>query len=140
MHIRRLAVGTVALLVAVPVHAQQMTAPPSRIRYGVMAGLNFAKLGGDDVYGTGSRTGFVGGAFADKPLGGGLSLHPALLLSLEGAEADHINGGDTSGALKLDYLRLPILVRYTFATPGGTHPFIAVGPSVGGRVSCALAK
>ncbi|HEX6533163.1 MAG TPA: porin family protein [Gemmatimonadaceae bacterium] len=140
MHLRahHLPLTTIALLLAVPARAQVMTAPAPRIRYGIVAGLNFAKLGGGDVTGSGSRTGFVGGAYLDKPLGAGLSLRPALLLSLEGASTDGVDGGDTSGSLKLDYLRLPILVRYAFPTPGSTHPFIALGPSVGVRVGCAL--
>lgn len=109
--------------------AQTVIAP--RVTFGVLAGANFAKLTGDDAGNLDSRTGFVGGLSADFHLGHHVGLEVDGLYSQEGAKFS-----DPDGTLKLDYIRVPVLLRYSFPTHTSVRPFVMVGPSLGFKVSC----
>jgi len=102
-----------------------------RVTFGVLAGANFAKLTGDDADNLDSRTGFVGGLSADFHLGHHVGLEVDGLYSQEGASFSN-----PDGTLKLDYIRVPVLLRYSFPTHTSVRPFVMVGPSLGFKVSC----
>ncbi|HSQ31677.1 MAG TPA: porin family protein [Gemmatimonadaceae bacterium] len=103
-----------------------------RANYGVLAGINFATLGGSDVQDAKTRTAFSGGAYAALPVGTGTAIQAELLYSMEGAKT---NTG-SNGALKLDYVRVPVMLRFAVPTAGTTRPFVAVGPSFGFQTRC----
>jgi hypothetical protein len=128
------ALALVAPLLALPLSAQQ------RPQLGVFGGVNFAKLGGDDV-GTGgqTRTAVLGGVFASLPLGRVLALVPGVAYSQEGTDVDA--GGGITGTLKLDYLEVPVLLKLAAPLQGTPklRPYVVVGPTVGFEVGCKVA-
>ncbi|WP_062622998.1 porin family protein [Aequorivita aquimaris] len=82
-------------------------------RMGAKAGLNVATLGGDSYYGglgsLGSRTSFHIGGLVEIPLMGKFSLQPELLYSSEGSDWSFGTLGEDT---KLDFLRVPVLVKF----------------------------
>lgn len=132
---RLLSAVAVALSISLstaPAAAQVAPGPTDRPAYGVVAGINFANLGGSDVENSKVRTGFVGGVYGGWPIANGFSFQPSLLYGMEGAKAT----GDVDFTLKMNYLRLPAMLRYAFPTTGTTKPFFAIGPSFGYQLSC----
>ena len=124
-------IASALLLTAGVSTASAQAALVPRITFGVLAGANFAKVSGsDDADGFDSRTGFVGGLSADFHLGNNLGLEIDGLYSQEGASF-----GDAA-TLKFDYVRVPVLFRYTVPTHTSIRPFVTVGPSLGFKVSC----
>jgi len=89
------------------------------VRLGVKGGLNVAHIGGDS-YGWGSlssRTSFHIGGFVEIPLMGDFSLQPEILYSSEGSEWGGVFV--SSSALKLDYVRVPVLGKYNMPFVNG---------------------
>ena len=118
--------STAALLLAA------MTATASAQTIGLTAGATFNTISGDDVEDVfESKTGFVGGAYLNLPLGGGaFSVEPAVLYSMKGA-----NIQDTDVEFSGDYIQIPVLLRYGFGA-GGVKPVIFAGPAVSFQVGC----
>ena len=118
--------ATAVLLVAA------MTATASAQGIGITAGATFNSISGDDVEDVfESKTGFVGGAYLSLGLGGGgLSLEPAVLYTMKGA---NIQGSDVE--FSGDYIQIPILLRYGFGA-GNVKPAIFAGPAASFQVSC----
>jgi hypothetical protein len=131
MNRRSIMIASALLLTAGVSTASAQAALVPRTTFGVLAGANFAKMVGDDAEGLDSRTGFVGGLSADFHLGNHFGLEVDGLYSQEGSS---ISDGD--GTLKLDYIRVPVLLRYNFPTHTSVRPFVSVGPSLGFKVSC----
>ncbi len=113
--------------------AQMGMAP--RTRVGILAGVNFANFSGSDASGAKTRTGGVGGLSFDFHLAPHVGLEIDGLYSQQGAKLS-ADGGDMT--LKLDYVQVPVLLRYRFPTHTSVHPFLAVGPQVGFRVKCKV--
>jgi hypothetical protein len=120
--------ATAALLLAA------MTATASAQTIGITAGATFNNLNGDDaddVFGFESKTGFVGGAYLNLPLGGGsFSVEPALLYTQKGADLP-----DFDTELSSDFIQIPVLLRYQFGA-GGVKPSIFAGPAASFSVGC----
>lgn len=132
--LRRFVLLPAALLLACASHvrAQEKTAP--RPTFGVLAGVNVANLSGSSVEGASNRTGFIGGVFATFHFGEGIGLEPEMLYSMQGAKT-----GSGNAALKLNYVQLPVLLRYDVSARAAAHPFFVAGPSFGIEVSCSAA-
>jgi hypothetical protein len=103
--------------------------------FGVLVGANFAKLSGSDANGARTRTGIMGGISADVQIAPQLGLEIDGLYSQQGAK-ENLDGQDVT--LHLDYIQVPVLLRYRFPTHTAVRPFIVLGPSVGFRVKCKL--
>jgi hypothetical protein len=117
--------ATATLLAA----ATSVTATAQTI--GLTAGATFNSINGDDAEDFfDSRTGFVGGAYVNFPLGGSLSVEPALLYTMKGADIP-----DFDTELNADYIQIPILLRYSFGA-GGVKPAIFAGPAASFQVGC----
>ena len=112
------------------VFAQDMDPHPS---FGLLAGVDFASLHGSDANGLSSRTGFVGGISMNLHLARHVGVEFDGLYSQEGAKLSN-NGG--TATLKLDYIRVPVLLRFGIPTQSSVHPFLVVGPSFGFKISC----
>jgi hypothetical protein len=127
------ALALVAPLLALPVSAQQHP------QLGVFGGVNFAKLGGDDVGDVQTRTGVLAGVFASFPLGRILALVPGVAYSQEGTDVDA--GGGITGTLKFDYIEVPLLLKVAAPLQGSPklRPYVVVGPTVGFEVGCKVA-
>jgi hypothetical protein len=98
--------------------------------FGVTAGATFSKLSGDDVTGEENKTGFAGGVFYEFKAGEALVIRPELLYIMKGTGAE-----GTDENFSLDYIQLPILVKYKFGS-GTTKPFLMIGPAFGMNVNC----
>jgi hypothetical protein len=139
MSVRNVACVVVALVSISGTAQGQMTGGIRTVSFGIMAGANFAKLGGDDVEDASNRTGLLAGVYVDLPVANGVSVRPELLYSMQGAKTVNIDGKGPDAVLKLDYVQLPVLVRFTVPTASQTRPFIAVGPSFGLKTKCEVA-
>jgi hypothetical protein len=131
--------ATVAVLLftvlsSAPAYAQGAQSVAHRANYGILAGINFATVSGNDIQDAKTRTGFTAGAYAALPVGTGVSFQPELWYSMEGAKSNTSEDGE----LKLSYIRLPVMLRFAVPTAGATRPFLAVGPSFGFQTSCKL--
>jgi opacity protein-like surface antigen len=88
--------------------------------YGVKAGLNISSVQGDDIpISMDARKGFCAGVFFIYRLSGGFGLQGELLYNQKG----FVQSDSTS---KIDYVSLPILLRYTFDI-GKISPFVNAG-------------
>ena len=114
-------------------------------KFGVKAGLNMAKLSGDGwdqiegememAVDSKMRLGFGFGVVMQMPLGeGGLMLQPEAWYVMKGgkmgfpeAEAE---GYDVEAEIKMDYIEVPILVKYAIPTQGKIAPCLFAGPAV----------
>jgi len=83
-----------------------LTSQAQGLDFGVKAGVNFANI--TDPSGLSNRTGFVAGVFLGGKLNDNLGLQGELLYSQQGAEFE-------LGEFNLDYVNVPILVKYYVA-------------------------
>ncbi len=103
---------------------------------GPMAGVNFAKFGGDDVSGVDSRTGFQLGLFGSFPLGKFVALQPSVAYSQQGTSLDP--GGGVTLKFKLNYIEAPVLLRFSapLQTTSQMRPYFELGPAIAIEASC----
>ena len=116
----RALLAALALLAAVPASAQAT--------FGVRGGLNTAFFSGSDADGTDPRLGGVGGAFVRYDVTPALALQVEALYSQEGAE-DTFAGQE--GTYELDYLDVPVLVRFAVPVNRLADAGVFAGPSIG---------
>src|SRR5687768_2381617 len=84
-------------------------------KFGVKAGVNFANLSGDDVFGDNStKIGFNVGGFAEIKLSEKFAIQPEILYSTQGTKSE-IEGVDDDIFLNLSYLNVPVMARYYVA-------------------------
>jgi hypothetical protein len=148
----------ISALVASALGAIALTAQAQSVKsFGIIGGVTFASFTGSladgffiadasgevDFYNKHSTTGFVGGFFVDIPVGPSVSLEPELLYASKGAEytvdlyddiGDYLGSGILTG--NLDYIMIPVLLRYDFQKAGG--PYSLIGPAVSFNISCSL--
>jgi opacity protein-like surface antigen len=118
-----LALAAVALT-ATAASAQQKAAA------GFLGGASFSTLTGtDSSVSPKSSTGFAGGFFVNFPVAKSLRLEPEILYINKGSGFE-----DEDFTLNLNYIEIPVLLRYQFTEDGG--PFAYVGPYVGFNVKC----
>jgi hypothetical protein len=101
--------------------------------WGLKGGINLATLSSDEEPSPdlNYRVGLVAGGFFTWPVGARFDIQPEGLFSQQGATGDE-EGIDAK--IKLDYLVVPILMRYKTATSGGALVLFA-GPSLGVKLS-----
>lgn len=96
----------------------------SPLNFGLRAGLNFANYNDLEDGDLDSRTGLVVGGYLNFKIPmSPVSIQPEALYSQKGAE----DGGTT---IKVDYLEVPVLAKFSFA-PGPATPHVYFGPYVG---------
>ena len=104
--------------------------------FGVKAGVNFANVWGEDTdpvngypyYGWDekkSRIGFVGGVYSTIVLAKIFAIQPELLFTMQGAVYEL---GDTKAILKLNYIQLPVLLKFYIPMAGNVKPNLFAGP------------
>lgn len=103
---------------------------------GVTAGLNLATLGGEDTQGASDgRVGLAFGAFGSFLLSQAVAFQPEVLFIQKGA--DFTTAGTTGGAIRFDYIQIPLLLRLRVATgEAKAVPFVTLGPSIAFRIGC----
>jgi len=98
------------------------------VKLGAKAGVNFAKLQGDDVEDADGRTGFHLGAIVEIPISEKFSVQPEVLYSQQGLQSESEDGGvEVESKLKLDYITVPVLGKY-YVSDGFS---IEAGPQFG---------
>jgi len=100
---------------------------------GLKGGVNFANMAikttSVDIPDFNNQTGIVEGIFASFKLGP-VSIQPELLYSRRGLTYQEFEDVDVNvtGHFVLDYVELPVLVKYSFLA-GPAKPFLYAGPS-----------
>ncbi len=102
-----------------------LTGVQAQVGFGLKGGLNISNLGGDDVDDDAFKSlfGANAGIYASVPVSKTFFVQPELSFSMEGAKVDGID----DAALKLNYINLPVMLKYQ--TMGGF--FVEAGPQVG---------
>ncbi len=118
------------------VRAQGVPLVSSGPTFGVMAGVNLATLSGDDITSVDNRTGFLGGVFVTFHLTNTFAIQPEAIYSQRGASDNSDPSFDAT--FKLDYIDVPLLLRFDVPVAGPIRPFFVAGPSFGLQVKCAV--
>ena len=89
----------------------------SAISLGIVAGVNFSTLTGDDDENLSSLTGIHAGVEADIPLSEKISFQPGLIYSCQGADYEDSEDGGVlyDGKFNLSYLNVPLIIAIEFA-------------------------
>ena len=121
--------------------AVSLAAPLSaQTTLGVRGGVSIAEISIDEEgesINFDSRTGFVGGGFANFQLGETFFVQPELLYAQKGAK-DALDSS-VDATIKLDYLSIPVLFGAAFGIgDGGVTPRIFAGPEVSFELSCKV--
>ncbi len=97
---------------------------------GFKFGVNFADIEGEETDGLDSRTSIHIGLAAEFPVNEIIAIHPELLYSFQGVSFDSALPNFDTESLKLDYIQLPIMVKYYpfYVVPGLS---IETGPQIG---------
>ena len=123
---------TIALVLILSVSlAEAQTAEKGKISFGILGGVNFQNLTGQDHSGdkltNDLMTGYHAGFNVQMPITPGFYIQPGLLYSLKGAKS-------TSGALtsvtKVSYIEMPLNLVYK-GKLGNGYVLIGFGPYVG---------
>jgi hypothetical protein len=107
------------------------------LRVGVTAGVNQAHINGSGASNISNLSGGMFGAYAVLPMEGDWSLQAGAQFSVKGWQYDEPGTRDLS-VVKLNYVEIPLLLRYDFARTNRTGAFIYGGPGIGFRTGCAL--
>jgi hypothetical protein len=122
----------ISALAALALGVTALTAQAQEKTFGLVAGVDFANITGNDFSdGLSTRTGFMGGFFFGIPAGTSLVIEPELLYTMKGAKYDN---SAFTGSYNIDYFEIPVLVKYNFNPEGGFY--IMAGPSISFNVSC----
>ncbi|HMU61532.1 MAG TPA: porin family protein [Gemmatimonadales bacterium] len=124
----------ISALAALALSAVALTAQAQEKTMGIVAGVDFSTISGDFASdGSSSRTGFMGGLFYAFPVGGGnIMIEPEALYSMKG---DKYDNSLYSGTEKLDYIEIPVLVKWS-SKPSGQGIYLMAGPAINFNVAC----
>jgi hypothetical protein len=127
----------------------QVPAPAGRkaVTFGVKGGVTVSTISGAGdaelpegvVSSTSSRTGFIAGGSLLVAFTGALGIQTEVLYTQKGATSalTMTSGGATAAVnatVRLSYIEVPVLFRYTAGQPGKARPFVYAGPSVAFKV------
>lgn len=85
----------------------------AQLKFGAKVGLNIAKVTGDDMDDAKSLLAPQFGVFANYSISDKLGIQPELLYSMQGFKMEESYEGETyEGKLKLDYILVPIMVKF----------------------------
>ncbi|MCD6250437.1 MAG: PorT family protein [candidate division Zixibacteria bacterium] len=101
---------------------------------GFKVGLNMANVSGDDVEGTDSKMGIVGGLFFTYNFSSTFALQPEILYTMKGCTMTE-EGVDVD--VKVDYIEIPVLFKFTFGQ-GTTKPCFFAGPAMAFLMSAKM--
>lgn len=122
------ALAALTVSLALPVQAQ---------RIGIVAGGTFSQLQGLKDVKTSNRTGTMFGATLTLPVGDKVALQPELLFINKGGAIE--DGGRTDD-IRLDYLDIPLLLRFDRSPQAAVNPHLMLGPSIGFNVGCNVSS
>jgi hypothetical protein len=106
----------------------------AQVVLGAKLGATFASIDVDpDDFERSSLSNFGGGGFLRFGMGG-MSVQPEVLVLTKGTKVDDLNGDE--GKVKLDYLEVPVFLRFAFGQGASAKPYVLVGPSVSFELGC----
>lgn len=140
------AIGLVLALVLMVGVTSPATAQVT-VAIGPKVGANFANVTGDDVTGTDMKVGFAFGGVAAFRLHEMWSIMPEAFYSMQGAKekdeyivVEQVDGpplfGDADLTTSLDYVRIPVFVKFTIPTNSNISPYLFGGPEFAFKVRC----
>jgi hypothetical protein len=127
-----LAMAALIALAYAPVQAA------TKLQAGLKAGLGLADIWGSDADSVfegaspGTKVGFCGGGFLAIDAIEKVRIQPEILYVMKGAKAT-ISGVDVK--TKLDYLEIPVLVKWMIPTQSKISPNLFAGPAIAIRTS-----
>jgi hypothetical protein len=122
-------VTAVMLLVSGMLHIVNAQSPVS---FGLKGGINISNFSGSD-FDYDARTGVMVGAVAAISLPAlPIGIETGLFYTQKGAEASE---DGITGALKVDYIEVPLLAKINLGPPGPIQPHLMVGPYLGFNVN-----
>jgi hypothetical protein len=95
------------------------------IGFGIKAGVNIAN---ENIEGLQSRIGFCGGGFASVEIGDIIVIQPEVLYAQKGAKWERWIEPPGITTLDLDYVDIPLLVRFILPNKGAVKPNLFIGP------------
>lgn len=119
---------SLATVAAAPLHAQ---------RFGIIAGGTFSNIRTSSDISLGTRAGTIFGGSLQLPVGSVVAIQPEFLFLNKGAKFTKSTANPDGGAFRLDYLEIPVLLRFDLSR-GTIGPHVYAGPSVGFNVGCAV--
>jgi len=143
MRRNQIVLSAVFVLTSIGVVGAQSAAPPPAARFGVVVGLNSSTMSSDDSKDASRLTGLIAGILLNVPVGANFAIQPELLYSMKGARLSNAYPSGTydvvtrSGPL-LDYVEIPILLRFGAPGSGKAKPFFYGGPALSFKVSCEV--
>ena len=130
----RLKVFAIGSLVAGVLLAQPQLGA-AQVVLGAKVGATFSNVDQDpEEFDSKRLTSFGGGGFLRFGLAG-LSLQAELLALTKGTKFED---ADESIELKLDYIEVPLLLRFGLSSGTGFMPYLMAGPSVGFEIGCSF--
>jgi hypothetical protein len=131
-----------AAMVAAPAAMQAQGGMTKKTTFGIMGGLNLAKLDGDDVPSDAeNRVGFLIGGFMTYPLAQMFSLQTELYYTQKGVKfaVSDPDLGDFELQLKPNYFEIPVLGRLDFSNSTGDMGFhVLGGPAFAFKAGCRV--
>lgn len=109
--------------------------------FGVKGGVNVADITGADAEGSGSKNGFIGGAFYGIDFTDDFGVRLDALYVQKGAEGKIVAPGDDHGhesVVTLDYLEFPVLFMVGFPTGEKFAVNLFAGPTFGFNMTAEL--
>ncbi len=142
----------IAAMVAITALFSVSSVSAQRLAGGVRAGLAIADLTGDDAGFTyidemgeqrqkeyGSKMGFSAGAFLMVDIFENFAVQPEVLYTMKGGKTEVELGGVTYTITEsLNYLEIPVLVKYKIPTPGSLAPNLFFGPALAITLSAEM--
>ncbi|HEY7894391.1 MAG TPA: porin family protein [Gemmatimonadaceae bacterium] len=129
MHKRFVMVSAAALALVAGGQTVSAQMPTPKPTLGVLGGLNLATLGGSDVTGASNRTGLQAGLYLTLHMNHAWSVEPEALYTQQGTTSQ----GTT---LKMNYIQVPVLLRWDVASHNPVHPFFIAGPAAAFQIGC----
>jgi outer membrane protein with beta-barrel domain len=114
------------LLLSSLVHAQMFA------KAGFKGGVNFSTFSGLDVHEPKTKIGFIGGGYVAIGLSEFFFFQPEILFSMKGAKFSY-PGVDVTD--HLNYIEVPVLIKFVLSNYGNTNPYALLGPSIGFNTS-----
>lgn len=129
MHKRFVMISAAALAVLAIGQTASAQMPTPKPTLGVLGGLNLATLNGSNVTDASNRTGLQAGLYLTLHMNHAWSIEPEALYTQQGATSQ-------GATLKLNYIQVPVLLRWDVASHNPVHPFFLAGPAAAFQIGC----
>jgi hypothetical protein len=128
---KRFVLGITLLLALAPL---SVPAAHAEMAIGVKGGLSLSHVNAD-LFETDNRAGFVGGVYGALGLSPNITVQPELLFVRKGAKLFNtdvrigpLDLGEFGATLDVDYLEVPVLLRFSMPTAGPVDMRLLAGP------------